>query len=127
MAVFEEGLYSFISGLGLACASRIYPLRLPLEVVLPAMTYQMISDPKNYTQSGQDKLCEPRYQFNSWGANYADAKTLAEAFITAIGGYKGSMGAFTVYASFAEDSRDNVDPVTGRCWVSVDVIIANAS
>ena len=126
MTVFEEGLFTYLIGLGLACSNRVYPMRLPQGVTLPAMTYQLVSDAHDYTQTGQSALGDPRYQINCWGSTYGDAKSLAEALIAQISGYKGSMGSATVYTAFMEDNRDNVDPVTGRYWVSVDVKIFNS-
>lgn len=123
MSTFEEALFTYLSTLGLSCSTRVYPIRLPQGVPLPAMTYQLVSDAHDYTQTGQSTLNDPRYQINCWGSTYGDAKSLAEALIAQVSGYKGSMGSATTYAAFMEDDRDNVDPVTGRCWVSVDVRI----
>ena len=66
--------------------ARFYPLVLPQDPVYPAITYQVISGPRDYTQDGADGVVRFRVQFNLYGANYAEAKALRDAVETTLSG-----------------------------------------
>ena len=121
--MFVEDLFTFLSDAGTTAGSRVYPLQLPQGVVLPACTYSQVSDPPEHTHSGRSSLRRPRFQINCWGETYLAAKTLAAEVIALLDGFSGTMGSTTAYAGFVEDGRDNMDPVTGRHWVGVGVVI----
>ena len=126
MTLFVEGLFSFLSKGGTSAESRVYPLKLPQGVTLPAIMYFQVSNPFEHSHDGASKLQHPRFQMDCWASTYLEAKTLANELLELIDGYAGMMGAATVHAAFAEDQRDNWDPDTGRHWVSVDVVIWNS-
>ena len=56
-------------------ADRIYPIKLPQNPTLPAMTYRVISGMEHHDID----VAYPRFQFNCWGDTYSEAKTLAYA------------------------------------------------
>jgi Protein of unknown function (DUF3168) len=126
MTEFAEGLFTFLSEQGTDAGSRIYPNTLPQGVTLPAIRYFKVSDPGEPTMTGPSNLAHPRYQIDcvADGDNaYLAAQQLATQVITALDGYSGAMGSFTVYAGFQEDVRDHYDPELFRHWVSVDIVI----
>jgi len=72
-------------------ADRLYPVLLPDESPLPAVTYQVISTTPLYALDGRINLTRYRIQIDVWAAwpNYAQAKTLAEAIRVVLDGYSG--------------------------------------
>lgn len=68
------------------CDSRVYPLVLPTQPTLPAITYSFIggtSRPTNDSPGSQ----RYRVEVNCWGNTYSEAVTLRAAVITALNGY----------------------------------------
>jgi hypothetical protein len=63
--------------------SRLYPIRLPQEIQLPASTYRRVDAPRSLNQSGGE-LARPRYQFDLYAETYLEVATLSEAFLQAI-------------------------------------------
>lgn len=128
MAVFAEGLFTYLSSGGTNAGARIYPNALPQGVALPAIRYVLVSDPPEHTHSGESQLKHPKYQLDcvaDGDEGYKDANMLAEQVIALVNGYVGAMGAFTCHAGFRDDRRDNFDPETGRHTAQVDVTIWN--
>lgn len=82
MPTFEDDLKTHLaadSGITAVVADRVYPMKLPNAVTLPAVTYQEISDEPQTALDGTDgKLIRFRMQINCWAASYTAAKTLAE-------------------------------------------------
>lgn len=74
-------------------AARIYPVLLPDESPLPAVTYQVIATTPLYALDERINLTRYRIQIDAWAAwpNYAQAKSLAEAIRVVLDGYSGSL------------------------------------
>ena len=53
---------------------RVYPIQLPQDPTLEALTYQRIS---NTEQRGTTELRETRYQINCWAERYQESQDLA--------------------------------------------------
>lgn len=123
MSLFIEGLLTFLSTSGTVAVDRVYPMKLPQKATLPAITYQMVSNPLEPTHSGPSTLRHPRFQLNCWSTSYLEAAGLADEVISRLDGFRGLMGGTKVHASLAQDGQDNYDPETGRFWLNVDVII----
>lgn len=89
--------------------ARIYPLLLPQAPVFPAITYQVISGPRDYTQDGADRVVTWRVQANCYGNDYAEAKALRDAFDKDISGlYNRAFGSppVVVQGCFIDNERD---------------------
>ena len=54
-------------------ADRIYPVKMPQNPTLPALTYRVISGMEHHNID----VAYPRFQFNCWGESYSDAKALS--------------------------------------------------
>lgn len=57
-------------------AGRIYPLVLPDDPTLPAVTYGLVSQPTAGTQEGA-QYRTPRWRFSIWSRRYADLVPIA--------------------------------------------------
>lgn len=72
-------------------ADRIYPVLLPDESTLPAITYQVIATTPLYALDERINLTRYRIQIDAWAKwpSYAQAKSLAEAIRVVLDGYSG--------------------------------------
>lgn len=122
---FEEGLYSYLStypGLVPLIGTRIYPLLLPQDPVLPAVTYQRISTPRMHAFE-RSFLPHPRFQFDCWATTFPAARAVAEQVKLALDVYMGAMGAETVQASILDGDRDIYEAEAKIFHSIVDAII----
>lgn len=74
------------AGVSALIGTRLYPLRLPAEVVLPAGTFQRITTTPHNTLTGTHGSAAAPLQIDSYAATDLGAWTLAEAIIAAIEG-----------------------------------------
>jgi hypothetical protein len=70
---------------------RVYPLKLPSQVVLPAVEYMIVSRDSDLNHSGNPSLLWSRFQFGLWANSYADMINLAGAVMNAFHGYRGTI------------------------------------
>jgi len=104
-------------------ASRIYPVELPEQATMPAVTYRRIDTPTAHMLSEARSSWEyPRFQVTSWGATYASAKAVNAEVQTALDGFAGTMGGVGGKVCWVTliSSYDLPDPVTGRKRVMSD-------
>lgn len=94
--------------------TRVYPMFLPQNPTLPAITYQRVSGERDRSLTGLNSLSHPRIQFDCWAETYAEAKTLGEEVISALNDYPGVV--------FYGD-RDLHEPSLGIYRVSIDIAV----
>jgi len=92
------GLFTLLSTTSTITAlvgQRIFPVQLPEQSVLPALTYQIIAVKASptLTNSGYQRW---RLQFDCWGKDYADATNLRAALRLALEGYRGTLSDGTL-------------------------------
>jgi len=85
---------------------RIYPNAVPQGKAMPAITYQQISGPREYTTDGPVGLVMARYQVNCWTETYAEARQLGEAVRLTLNGYIGTIESLQIYGIFLENEGD---------------------
>lgn len=104
--------------------SRIYPLTLPSDaLVLPAVTYQVVSASAEYTLAGA-LIGEKRLQVDCWGARYLDAKNVQLVILQTLVGFAGLLpngyGVRSVAQGMELDSFEN-DARIYRCMVEFEI------
>ena len=104
-------------------ATRMYPLLLPQNAVLPAVTYQVISDVHELNQSEPGGLPVIRLQYTCWADSYLAAQTLAAAIRVALDGFTGVMGSGSVGYAALDNMVDDYEPDTKKYRVLVDMKI----
>ncbi len=102
--------------------TRIYPLQLPQNAVLPAVVQQTVSDVHELHQSGPAGYPTARVQYDCWGASYLSARAVAAALRMAVDGTYGAMGTMNVWAARVGNMIDLLDAETKRYRVLVDVL-----
>ena len=103
--------------------SRIYALKLPIDVTFPALTYSTVSSIRTRSHSGDSSLTTPRIQLSCWGEVYEDCRNLVTQLVNSLESYKGLMGSTTVYSSFVENEIDAYDSESKIYHIPVDIKI----
>jgi hypothetical protein len=121
-----------VSGL---VVTRMYPLRLPQNVTMPALTYQRISGVRIGQLNGVASAADPRYQIDAWAANVAGALALGKAVRQRLENYTGTWtdGASPATTAFVQvrfDSERDLfeeDILGGLCRHSADYFIFHST
>ncbi len=100
--MFEQNLWTLIKGYS---GGRIYPIRLPEDVVYPAVDFRVFNG--NLIQSQTSTLRNPRLRFNVYADNWDD---LLAGVQEIVGGLDRHTGAFSALWEWEQDLQD---PETG--------------
>jgi hypothetical protein len=103
-------------------AENVYPVRLPDNPELPALVYQNISGPREYSHDGEAGPHRTRWQVTAWGETYEDAKELAASAILAISAWEGTVSSERCVA-FVANETDFFDDVAQLFYVPIDVVV----
>lgn len=81
--MLESKLYTALSGstkitVTSSVSTRIYPLIVPQESAMPAITYARVSGGQQNDLTGYSGLENPRIQIDCWATSYKEIKTIAE-------------------------------------------------
>jgi uncharacterized protein DUF3168 len=113
--------------------NRVYPLRLPQKVTLPAIVLTRISGLRFAHLRGADALARPRYQVDCWAATHDAASRLGALCRQRLNGYTGTWSdadspATTIPVTIlldADGDRDlfDEDISGGSCRHSADYFV----
>lgn len=111
-------------GLVALVGSRIEPVRNVQGSVMPAVAYQLISRPQEYSHDGPG-MGQPRIQLTISGATFTDVSAVADVLRTLLAGrrFTSEAGEFT---AFVENEDDGIAPTSGQAGYFVrrmDVVI----
>lgn len=116
MALLETKIYSALSGNATVAGkvgARIYPLVMPQDPTLPAITYQRTGAQQVNTLNGYADLEQAYIRISSWATRYDTAKELASDIHV-------TMDVATEFKGLLLDDSDGYDPNTGLFFVSQD-------
>jgi hypothetical protein len=85
------GYFEGFAGIAAIISDRLYPVKLPQEATLPALTYQRVGGGVDITHD-QDYAHSPSIQFTCWAETYKAAEQLAEQVTLAAAAWHDSMG-----------------------------------
>lgn len=95
-----------VSAVNNLISARIYPSILPQNVVLPAITYQVLSDmPVGQNLSGSAGLFNAVIQLDLYHNNYILLKGLSEQVRLALQGYKGTVSTVIILGIYLTESE----------------------
>lgn len=89
--MIESTLYSILTSTTAITAltsTRIYPLVIPEESPLPAISYSIVGGSAKFTNDTRSTV-RIRWEVNCWGASYSDAVTLRNAVVQSLDNYVG--------------------------------------
>ena len=69
--------------------TRVYPLKLPAQAVMPAITFQRISGPKAIATQADEGPTHARIRINCWASTYEGSNALAGAVVSDLAGDAG--------------------------------------
>lgn len=105
-------------------STRVYPLILPDESVLPSVTYQRISTVRDYATTGPVSLSRIRLQIDTWSLTYAAAKQVDMAIRASLESFSGTLPDGTVVSEIQVDSSQDLYESSARYYrVSTDFIV----
>jgi len=120
--MLENKIYqhlSTVSGVSTHIAARIYPLKLPQNPTIPAITYQRIDTRRFYTLNGDNGAGEiPRMQIDIWSTSYEQGRSIATAIKTA-------MDSATAFLTSDYNQTDLYEPDLQLYRIQCDYVIAN--
>jgi hypothetical protein len=125
MMTLEQALFSYLgnyAGLKALVSTRIYPIIMPQNPTLPAVTYQKISGVVDYVMDGTS-IKRPRIQVDAWAKSYGAVRGVAEQVKAALDRYTGTMGGtggVEIIGTWIENETDLFEPDTGLYRVSLD-------
>lgn len=102
----------------------VYPLRLPEDATLPAVVYQQVSGPREYSHDGEAGPHRARWQMTAWGESYEDAKATAASVVTAVSAWDDDSGTYVErVVAFIENEIDLYDEAAQLYYVPVDAVV----
>jgi hypothetical protein len=103
---------------------RLWPLVLPSEPVLPAMTYALVSQPTEFTQdSAQYRM--PRWRLRVYSRRYADLEPVARG-IAGIFGDQSRTPFPSSRIEYPASAVEEIEPDTHFYTRAVDVVVGSA-
>lgn len=119
---FEEDLVRYLEanpGVSALVGTRVYPMRLPERVTLPAIRYQSISMTSEVAHTGPSNLRHYRIQLSIHASTYSSAQAVAAALYTAFDGKKSLFGPGT--SCFVINDVSDFEDESGQYIRHVDV------
>ena len=95
----EESLTSYFLGFAELAAlidDKLYPDELPQGIKLPAVIYSKISDVKEHTLVGQNRLERPMLQFTVFADTKTSTRAIANQLKAALCDFQGMMSGIEV-------------------------------
>ena len=103
------GIRSVLAAAATSVDSRVHPKKLPQNTSYPALTYEIVSDPRGHTHDGPDGRVEARVRVTAWSPSYADVAEATGEVKDALDGYLGAMGDVRVWSVRHTGGRDLYD------------------
>ena len=95
----EEALTSYLldfSGLTALIGDKLYPDEIPQGIKLPAVIYSKVSDVKDHTLVGQNRLESPMIQFAAFVGSKTAARAIANQLKAALCDFQGELSGLEI-------------------------------
>ena len=95
----EEALTAYLlgfSGLTAFIGDKLYPDELPQGIKLPAVIYSKVSDVKEHTFTGQNRLERPMFQFSAFAGSKIMVKAISKQLKAALCDFQGILSGLDV-------------------------------
>lgn len=89
---------------------RIHHKRLPQNAPLPAVVYQLVSDPSVNSHDGPSGLARARVQFDCWGRNKSEMWDVARALRISLPGIRGTFGGMAIHGGLKLSEQTDASP-----------------
>ncbi len=117
----NQDFYDHIKGL---CGGRVYPVRLPSSVTLPACIYLQVSSPTEPPTHSDNEigLMVVRYQVTIWGKDYADVMAQTDTAFSVVSAFRGGANS-DVNLTYLDNYNTLIDPTTGWYQLNMDFLM----
>jgi len=122
-AYLERALNAILVNAATIAGAHVYPLVLPPNPTLPAITYTRMFTPRIYSLRGFSGLSYPRFQFTAWAETYAVAVELAEEIRVALDDYMGTIHLVEIQSSVKVNEIAMYEPQTRFYYIPIDFTI----
>lgn len=124
----NEALYSYLSnysGLTDLVGNRIYPVKMPKNVIYPAITLQIITGLREHLMGSDSNLIATSVRATSWARTFDSAKQVINQVKEALQDYSGTMAdSVVVQRIFTEsDQAELYDVKEDVYYISQDFLI----
>ncbi len=126
----KDAIYTYLitqTGLTALVGLRIYPMRIPQRLDMPAITFEQVSKVCEHTMgSDSGNPFFARWQFNCWADTNYGADDVAAQLITALKDYSGTLGGeggISVDRILYENETELFDENMIHSGISVDFTI----
>lgn len=119
----KDALFTQLSGyagLSALVGSRIYPMKLPQNPTLPAVSYFTVFTEREYGHGGAMGQATPLIQIDAWADDYDEAKSVATQVRLAMNRFIGTVASVVVHASTCVSERDLYEDDTGNHHVALE-------
>lgn len=109
--MIEQGIVSLLTAdptLAPLINSTIYAVRVPEDATYPAMSFLVVSSRAEYDLGGRSTR-ETRIQFDMFGRDYSEAKSMQYALRQAIDGYQGVLPDSTIVFGVELEIEQDLD------------------
>lgn len=110
MADISAALVTYLkayAGLTALVSTRIYPVQLPDDRTIPAVTYHMQTSPRTHVCS----YAKPYFRITAWSYTHALSWQIAEQVRLALESYHGAMGTVHAFSMVEDLSDGHFEPV----------------
>lgn len=117
----EEAIYTFLVSqpeINKIVEDRIYPMLMPQDSKLPAITYQRISTVRKHILQAPSDFSFLIFQFNCWSDKYSESKILADNIIKIVQEISQFEG---IQAVLPMGELDRYEPDTKSYCVDIEV------
>ena len=97
------------AGVNTIISGRVYRVRLPQEVTLPAVTFQLVSSIPQMIHGEATKNFINRYQVDCWATGGDAVSALRDAVVAAMDNIQGTISGVNVLRILFEGDRDNYE------------------
>lgn len=105
----EAQLYTYLTNhtaLKALISTRVYPMIIPLNADLPAVAYQVLSDPPLETHQGVIGFHRMRIQFTAQDHSYNGVVTLSNTLASALDAWRGAVTGFYIVRTVIYSTLD---------------------
>lgn len=93
---------------GVLVGEKIYPITIPQEIQMPAVSYQRVSMSPNYCKSGTSVVDDYRYQIDCYAAKYDECEALLQAVREDLEGFVGNYEGTFINIITVESLTDGI-------------------
>lgn len=126
MARLEAAIYSILSAdldIITLIGTRIYPLILPQDAILPAITYARVSTERESAFVTDPGLSTARIQVDIWATSALNGMAISEKVRVALHRYRGTITSVTIEESHIDNEILMYEPETEIYHIVLDFSI----